>query len=181
MIQLKGRKLGEILLAMKMVNEQSLKEALEYAEAWLCPLGQACLELGVLDERTLTRALSVQLGAPAVDLKNVAVAPEVLALIPPRTAAERRVIPLAIASNGSRNSLIVAVSQPRNPALDELAFLTGYRISPVLASDADIDAALIRLYHIDPTNGVEEHASVDLSAGPGLEHVIAGYLDLGKK
>ena len=177
-MHLKGRKLGEILVALKMLDEKSLKEALDYAEAWLCPLGQACIEMGLLDEKALTRALSVQLGAPAVDLKTVGVSPEILGLIPPRTAAERRVIPLAIASNGSRNSLIVAVSTPRNPVLDELGFLTGYRVTPVLASDADIDAALIRLYHIDPTNGVEEHASVNLSGGPGLEHIEAGYFEL---
>ena len=177
MNHLKGRKIGEILVAMGLLNEKGVKEALEYADAWLCPFGQACVELGLLDERTLTRALAVQLGAPAVDLRTVEVSEDVLAMIPPSTAAERRVVPLAVIRNATnRPTLVVAVSNPKNTALDELAFSTGHRISPVLASDADIDSSLVRLYRIDPTTGAE---SVDLSQGPGLEHVIAGYLDLG--
>lgn len=178
MNHLKGRKIGEILVAMGLLDAARLREALEYATAWLCPLGQACIELGYFDDRTLTRALAVQLGAPAVDLRSVEPGEDVLRIIDPRTAAERRVIPLAVIPNANaRPTLVVAVSNPKNSVLDELAFATGHRISPVLASDADIDAALVRLYRIDPTTGTDD--TVDLSAGPGLEHVIAGYLDLG--
>ena len=179
MNHLKGRKIGEILVAMNLLDAARLREALEYSEAWLCPLGQACIELGYFDDRTLTRALAVQLGAPAVDLRSVEPGEEVLRMIAPRTAAERRVIPLAVIANGgnARPTLVVAVSNPKNGVIDELAFATGHRISPVLASDADIDASLVRLYRIDPTTGTDD--AVDLSAGPGLEHVIAGYLDLG--
>lgn len=178
MNHLKGRKIGEILVAMGVLNEKAVQEALEYSAAWLCPFGQACIELGVVDDRALTRALAVQLGAPAVDLSKVDVTADVLALVPARMAAERRVIPLSVIRNGAaRPTLVVAVSSPKTTALDELAFSTGHRISPVLASDADIDAALVRMYRIDPTTYAEN--SVDLSDGPGLEHVIAGYLDLG--
>ena len=180
MNHLKGRKIGEILVSMGLLNEAGVQEALEYSEAWLCPFGQSCIELGLLDERTLTRALAVQLGAPAVDLATIDVTPDVLAMVSSRMAVERRVIPLAIVRNGAaRPTLVIAVSNPKNTALDELAFSTGHRISPVLASDADIDAALVRMYRMDPTTGHEN--SVDLSEGPGLEHVIAGYLDLSAK
>ena len=177
MNHLKGRKIGEILVGMGVLSEAAVKEALEYSGAWLCPFGQSCIELGLVDDRTLTRALAVQLGAPAVDLQSIEVTPDILALVPARTAAERRVIPLAVVRNANaRPTLVVAVSNPKNTALDELAFSSGHRISPVLASDADIDAALVRLYRIDPTTCAEN--SIDLSAGPGLEHVIAGYLNL---
>lgn len=177
MKHLKGRKIGEILVAMGLLDEAGVREALEYADAWLCPFGQACVELGLADERAVTRALALQLGAPAVELRSVEVSTEVLAMISPRTAAERRVVPLTVIRNpNARPTLVVAVSNPKNTALDELAFATGHRISPVLASDADIDAALVRLYRVDPTTGSGD--SVDLSTGPGLEHVIAGYLDL---
>ena len=180
MSHLKGLKIGEILIAMGLLNEKAVRETLEYAEAWLCPFGQACIELGLVDDRALTRALSIQLGAPAVALGSVDVTADVLALVPARTAAERRVIPLAIIRNASaRPTLVLAVSNPKTTALDELAFSTGHRISPVLASDADIDAALVRMYRIDPTTYAEN--SVDLSDGPGLEHVIAGYIDLGNE
>lgn len=180
MNHLKGRKIGEILVAMGILNESSIREALEYSEAWLCPFGQSCIELGLCDDKTLTRALAVQLGAPAVDLQSIDVTPDILAMISSKMAVERRVIPLAVVRNGAaRPTLVVAVSNPKNTALDELAFSTGHRISPVLASDADIDAALIRMYRMDPTTGHEN--SVDLSEGPGLEHVIAGYLDLTGK
>lgn len=178
MNHLKGRKIGEILVAMGLLDEVRLREALEYSEAWLCPLGQACIELGFFDDRTLTRALAVQLGAPAVDLRSVDPGEEVLRVIEARTAAERRVIPLAVIQNANaRPTLVVAVSNPKNPVIDELAFATGHRISPVLASDSDIDASLVRLYQVDPTTGTDD--TVDLGSGPGLEHVIAGYLELG--
>jgi hypothetical protein len=178
MSHLKGRKIGEILQAMGVLSAPMIQEALDYSQAWLCPFGQACVDLGFLDDRTITRALAVQLGAPVVDLRHVYVSEGILGLISARDAAEYRVIPLSVVRNGrARPTLVVAVSDPKNAALDDLAFSTGHRISPVLSSDADLDAALVRLYEIDPTTRTED--SVDLSNGPGLEHVIAGYLDLG--
>jgi hypothetical protein len=47
-------------------------------------------------------------------------------------------------------TLVIAIASPKNLVeLDELSFITGHRVSPVIASDSDIDAAMMSVYGID--------------------------------
>ena len=95
-------------------------------------------------------------------------------------AARWRVLPVAIQvpPGGGRPTLVVAVSRPRDIAVwDDLAFTSQCKISMVVASDAELDAALVRLYGVDPT--VHNGASPEEESQPGIEHMVAGYFDFG--
>jgi len=145
------KKLGMIFVELGVITVEQEEQALAFARKNALPFGQACVRLGFVDEDTVVKGLSMQLGAPSVSLRGITVAPPVRALIPARLA--ERVVPVSVipGANGvGLSTLVVAIASPKNLVeLDELSFITGHRISPVIASDSDIDAALMAVYGID--------------------------------
>src|SRR4051794_10296918 len=128
---LKGKKLGEILLRIGVIDVTGLDNALAHARAWTIPLGQACVDLGIASEDSILRALAVQMAASVVALAGVQIPGEVVEMVPAKTAVARRAIPVAFTpgEKGARGTLTVAIDLPRNmPALDEIAFATGHRV-----------------------------------------------------
>lgn len=171
---MKGRRLGEILLTLGFATPEQVDSGLEHARAWRCQLGQALVQIGFAEQADILRALGVQMGAPVIELTKVTILPEILQLVPESIALSGRVLPLRVLHNAhGRPTLIVAVAFPGCRALEEVEFRTGMRISAVLASDADLSAALVRAYRLEVTPERE----VFLGDGPGLEHVVAGYFD----
>lgn len=178
MDELKGKRIGEVLVSLGILDGIRLEDALEYSRAWMVPFGQACVDLGYCTEEDVVRAVAVQMGAPAVRLDGFAVDPTVLSRIPKTVAARWRVLPVALTDSpaGGRPTLVVAVSRPRDLAIwDDLAFTSQCRISMVVASDADLDAALVRLYGVDPT--VHTGVAIEDQSQPGVEHLVAQYFD----
>lgn len=149
----RGKKLGTIFVELGVLTPEQEQKALAYARANALPFGQACVRLGLIDEGTVVKGLSMQLGAPSVSLQGITVSPAVRGLIPARLAEKERVVPISVipGTNGmGLATLVVAIASPKNLVeLDELSFITGHRISPVIASDSDLDAALMSVYGID--------------------------------
>lgn len=174
-IKWQGKKLGTILVGLGLLDADQERAALEYSARWGLPFGQTCVRMGLLDEQTVTQGLSVQMGAPSIALAGLSVPPEVLALVPASIAERDRVVPLRLDRGAGRPVLMVAVSNPRNLGpLDELAFRTGTRVSAVLASDADLDAALLRLYGIDVQRHTKASSMVDLEMESAPDSAAAG-------
>lgn len=176
MVGFKGRKLGEILVEIGALEASDARDGVAYARRRGIPVGQALVELGRCDADLVLRGLALQLGTVVVDLAAVPVTRDVLALVPAAIATRARVLPLRRIHNArGRDTLVVAVAAPKNPALDELAFSTGLRIAPVLVSEDALDAALLRSYRVE-ASAVGE---VFLGDGPGLGHVVESYFDFG--
>ena len=90
-----------------------------------------------------TLALSARHGVPSIDLARFDIEPDVIRLIPPEAARRYQVVPIHRAGS----NLTIAMSDPRNvAALGDLAFLTGCRLAPVVASAPAIEAAVARYY-----------------------------------
>lgn len=165
----RGKKLGRIFVALGVLDEDQEKAALEYSTKWGVPFGRACVKLRFLDEKTVVAALSMQLGLPSVSLANVNVLPDVVAMIPAELAEKNRLVPVALVGGG-KGTLVVAMASPKNLAIvDEIAFRTGRRISPVLAPDSEIDAALLRYYGLDVNRHTRGSAMVELDDHPDGE------------
>lgn len=149
MVSMRGRRLGEILIALGVIDETQLRSAAGYQRQWGYPLGQCLIELRICDEETITKALSLQLGIPYVRLRQVRIPESTVRLIPARVARQARAIPLAILKNPKTNKQVlqVAMSNPRNlDAIDALRFAANMEIVPVLAADSEIDLAIDHLY-----------------------------------
>lgn len=135
-------RLGELLLRLGYLTEEQLQAALQEQERTGDLLGQILLRRGYVREEDLVRALADQQKAPLVRVAELTPDPKALALLDPRLARERRVLPFRLEGN----RLHVAMAHPSDLALlDELRFLTGKEIVPYLAPDREILEALDRL------------------------------------
>src|SRR5712691_6618537 len=86
-------RLGERLLAKRLINEGQLKRALDLQPTSSRPLGRVLIELGALDEDRLMAVLGEHLDVQVADLRREVVDPEVAQLVPEDFARRRVVLP----------------------------------------------------------------------------------------
>lgn len=136
-------RLGEILLKENRITPQQLQQALGYQKANGGRLGQTLVKLGLLTDEEVTEVLAIQYGVPSIKLSEFPIDPNVVKLIPMETALKHHLLPLA----RSGSLLTLAISDPANVfALDDVKFLTGLNVEPVLASESAIDQAIKNQY-----------------------------------
>ncbi|MBI2061750.1 MAG: type IV-A pilus assembly ATPase PilB [Nitrospirae bacterium] len=141
-------KLGTLLVREKMISPEQLRKALEEQKAYGGRLGSSLTKLGFIKEEDLLKFLSREYGVPSVDLHNVKIDGGILKTVPRDFAKKNRLMP--IKKEGA--TLTVAMSDPTNIALkDELRFLTGLNIQPMVAPDHQIQEAIERHYFVSET------------------------------
>jgi type IV pilus assembly protein PilB len=142
-------KLGEVLLRENLVTADQLKQALEHQKANGERLGNALVKLGFMSDDEVTAVLSRQYGVPSINLNYFEVDPGVTKLIPMETALKFQVLPLSRVGS----SLTLAMVDPTNVfAMDDIKFMTGFNIEPVVASETAIAEAIRKNY-----GSIEEH------------------------
>jgi len=136
-------KLGELLVKNNLITSQQLGKALEDQKASGGRLGDSLIKLGLVQEGELVGFLSKQYGMPSINLSEIKISPDVIKIIPNDVAIKYQVIPISL-----RNStLIVAMVDPSNIfAIDDIKFLTGYRIEPMVASESSMAQSLDTYY-----------------------------------
>lgn len=138
-------RIGELLVADGQIDSMQLDSALAHQRQWGGRIGQSIVRLGFLTEERLLQAVAQQLGAPFVVIGERAVPPAVVALIPKKLILARRVFPLEKLHDHRRGPLVVAFADPADlTAADEISFVTGLDVSPVLAAEWDIDRVIAR-------------------------------------
>ena len=136
-------KLGEILLKENLITPDQLKQALEHQKTNGGRLGNSLVKLGFLNDDEVTAVLSRQYGVPSINLAYFEVDPNVTKLIPMDTATKYQVLPLSRVGS----SLTLAMVDPTNVfAMDDIKFMTGFNIEPVVASEAAILDAIKKHY-----------------------------------
>jgi type IV pilus assembly protein PilB len=139
----KDERLGELLVREKLISLAQLRTAQSRQTKEGGTLGLALAKQGVLSEEELTKFLSQQYKVPAVDLSEYDIDDEVVKLIEKAVALKHTVLPIARVGS----SLILAMMDPSNlHAIDDIKFMTGYNVEPVVASEAAILAAIERYY-----------------------------------
>jgi type IV pilus assembly protein PilB len=140
-------RLGERLVAERLISEVQLRRALEVQLKSARMLGRVLVDLGILDEDKLTEVLSSHLEFPVADLRRESVDPEVAELVPEEFARRHVVLPLR-RDNGH---LAVAMADPGNvPLLNDLRLMSGFPVAPYIAGTADILANLSRIHNMRP-------------------------------
>ncbi len=136
-------KLGEILLKENLITADQLKQALDHQKTNGGRLGNSLVKLGFLNDDEVTAVLSRQYGVPSINLAYFEVDPNVTKLIPMYTAVKYQVLPLSRVGS----SLTLAMVDPTNVfAMDDIKFMTGFNIEPVVASEAAILDAIKKQY-----------------------------------
>jgi type IV pilus assembly protein PilB len=132
-------KIGTVLLNQGAINQLQLTEALDLQRTTKKRLGEILMEKMVIDEDQFLQALSQAYQLPIVDFNKVDVDEKVLGLFPFAMLKKYRVFPLELRDQ----SLTVAISDPLDmAALQEMRYVSGYQIKPVLASVRDISTQL---------------------------------------
>jgi len=136
-------KLGEMLIKAGLLTPQKLQEALEYQKTNAGKLGLNLVKLGFVKEEDITRVLSQQYGVPAINLSKIEVDDTVVKLIPSEVAQKYLIMP--ISRTGA--TLTIAMVDPTNVfAMDDIKFMTGYNVEPVVASEVAIKESIDRYY-----------------------------------
>jgi DNA-binding response OmpR family regulator len=138
------RKLGELLVEQKLLTSAQLEQALAAQGVSLLPLGSTLIKQGTVSEQDIARALSSQLGVPAVDLGASTIATDVLAVMPLEVAAAHRVLPMAVTGGAVLN---VAIANPLDQTLlDEISFASGRATLPFVVPRCALEEAIRNAY-----------------------------------
>jgi type IV pilus assembly protein PilB len=155
-------KLGELLLKENMVTPQQLQEALSHQRSSGGKLGKAFVSLGYVRDEEITSLLSRQYGVPSINLDHFEVDPAIIKIIPAETARKYQILPLS----RSGATLTIAMADPTNVfAMDDIKFMTGYNVEPVVASEISLEDAIEKYY--GSTRSLQLRADGSVSSGGG--------------
>jgi type IV pilus assembly protein PilB len=165
-------RLGDLLLKEKRISPEQLQEALNHQRQKGGKLGFTLVALGFVKESEITALLSKQFGVPSIAISQFEIDPAVVKLIPAETAQKYLIIPLS----RSGATLTIAMTDPTNVfAMDDIKFMTGYNVEPVVASETEVDDALQRYYGKEPVAAAAAAAAAAL--GPSALEVASLALE----
>lgn len=134
-----NRRLGDLLLAAKLVDEHQLAAALAQQHSYGGRIGEILIEREAVDEMVLYKGLARMLEVDLVELPRLTLPEGITALIPPEVCLRCQLLPIRLRDR----HLTVATADPLHlAALDEVAFLTGFRVVPALAPAREVEWAL---------------------------------------
>ena len=159
-------RIGELLLKEKRITPAQLQEALNYQKTNGGKLGFNLVHLGFVKDEEITALLSKQYGVPSINLSQFEVDPSVIKLIPAETANKYQIVPLS----RSGATLTIAMTDPTNVfAMDDIKFMTGYNVEPVVASETAVAEAIARYYPATPAPRIVEKKVEKKKAPPQQE------------
>src|ERR671912_756748 len=136
-------RIGELLLKEKRITSDQLQQALDHQKASGGKLGLNLVKMGFVKDEEITALLSKQYGVPSINLTLFEIAPSVIKLIPAETAQKYQIVPLSRAGA----TLTIAMTDPTNVfAMDDIKFMTGYNVEPVVASEIAVSDAIQKYY-----------------------------------
>ena len=140
------KQLGEVLLDSGQITPEQLAGAVAEQDRVGNSLGRALVQLGVMTEGELVTTLATQVGMRFVDLSDYAVDPAAVLRVSPAVCRRHVALPIGVEDD----RLLVAMADPANVfAVDDLKALTGMDITVVVATRADVLAAIDRYWRGD--------------------------------
>jgi len=170
-----SRKLGEVLISHRALDEEKLLAALSDQRAFGGKLGRTLVDLGYVTEDQLIRALSEQLALDTVDLDTADVHEQALRCLPVDACERYGVLPVRVDSR--QRILWVATAEPDRESLQELAQIAQHTLEPMLASMSSIDRAVRRYYFGERTGpaprlGEPLRGEGPPAPSPALDHIV---------
>jgi type IV pilus assembly protein PilB len=164
-----ARQLADVLLEEQLISAEDLRRAQETQQLAGKSLGRVLIEMGLFTEAGLVAALAKHLGLEFVDLADRPIDPIAGGLVSEALCRRYGIIPLAIDAAGV---VILAMTDPANVvALDDVRSVTGRAVRPVIATRADIVAAIDRMARM--SSSVEDIAD-EMHGGDDEAFEIAG-------
>jgi len=151
-----SQRLGDLLVKEKIITSEQLDAAVKKQKenGANARLGSVLVQLGFVTDEEVTNFLSRQYGVPAINLQYFEIDSSVVKLVPEETAKRYQILPLSRVGA----SLTIAMVDPTNVfAMDDIKFMTGFNIEPVVASESAILDAIAKAYgQAGPEENVDE-------------------------
>ena len=162
--------IGELLVKENFITSDQLETALKHQRQNGGRLGSILINLGFVEDDDITALLSRKYGVPSINLTYFEIDATVIKLIPVDVAQKYMVVPLSRVGS----TLTVASADPTNVfAMDDIKFMTGFNVEPVVASEASITEALEKYYgtphSIELKKVYEQIAQVDRDSSVDLD------------
>jgi type IV pilus assembly protein PilB len=161
-----SQRLGDLLVKEKVITTEQLEQATKLQKESHTRLASALVKLRFLSDEDVTNFLSRQYGVPAINLSYFEIDPAVVKLIPFETAKRYQILPLSRVGA----SLTIAMVDPTNVfAMDDIKFMTGFNIEPVVASESSILAGIDKAYGTSKEEELESVMQSMNDAGEGTD------------
>jgi type IV pilus assembly protein PilB len=136
-------RLGELLIKRNFITPEQLKKALEEQKVKGGRLESNLVRLGYIKEDELLSFLSAQYRVPSVKISKMEINPNVIKLVPSSVSKKYFILPI----NRVGPKLTLAMADPSNiVVIDEIKFMTGFNVEPVVASETEIIDAIKKYY-----------------------------------
>jgi type IV pilus assembly protein PilB len=147
----KIKRLGEMLIEEGLLKEEDLQKALEYQKKNGKRLGSVLLELGLVKEKDILKVLSKQFNVPVATKKELEnISEDVIKLVPKDLVAKYLVVPVA---RKGKNLILAMVNPLDQFAIEDVKFITGLDIIPVVSIEDNIREAIKKYYGIEDVIG----------------------------
>ncbi len=161
------KRLGEVLVNLKLITPFQLDEAIEAQKERAEPLGKVLIRLGYLTEDLLLNALAAQYGVWPWRLEENPADPAVAKRLPKKACQQHQVLPVAIRGD----LLLLGMVDPHNlDAIDLARNVTGMRIEAVLCEGDRLLRAIEDVFSVtkasQTTNELVDQALKDFRIDP---------------
>ncbi|HUP80429.1 MAG TPA: ATPase, T2SS/T4P/T4SS family, partial [Pirellula sp.] len=132
-------RVAELLAKGGIVSREQLSEAYKKEKENNSSLSKEVVRLGFTTEEVLAEFLAKQFGIECVDLLPSDIDDAVFSVVPPQIVQKHQVIPIKLVGS----SLTIAIADPTDlVAINEVKFVTGYGVRPVIATPSGIKKIL---------------------------------------
>jgi type IV pilus assembly protein PilB len=136
-------RIAQKLLESSLISQDQLARALESQQSQGGTLSYNLVKTGAISEMAFAEFMGQVYNVAAVDLDMVPIEPSAVDLIPTDVATKFQVVPL----KREGRVLTVAMANPDNIfAIDDIKFITGFDVRPVVATETAIKRCIDRLY-----------------------------------
>ncbi len=136
-------RLGDSLVAKRIISEAQLKQALDEQKRSGHKLGNTLIQLGFINEDELLNFLSQQLQIPFIDLSNSTISKDIAQHLPEAQARRFR----AIVIEYNKNDVLLGMSDPTNLfAFDEITRILKRQIRLAVVRESDLLKVIDRAY-----------------------------------
>jgi hypothetical protein len=138
-------RIGELLVKARVIDELQLRSALARHDQWGGRLSRVVTDMGLAKEETVLSAIAQATGTQRFHLGNLTRDASALSKVDVTLAEQKGIFPVALKDNGK--TLVLAMADPTDlNTVDQVAARARARVLVVIASDREIEHAILRHY-----------------------------------
>ena len=143
MAELVKKKLGQLLCENSYLDSGQLDQALEEQKLTQQRLGRILVDLGYITQGQLTEALAIQVEIERIDLSDVSLSRQLIAVVPAELVNKHIILPIWIRDG----QLGVAMADPFDTqAIEDLQVVTGLEVTRYFGKPAEMERAILKFY-----------------------------------